>query len=108
LFLPARSAAWIFLEVSHITFFRPYNARLTREAVAPFRRAWKGQAEGGSGATFADKTNLLDPRAKGVTATLSRVESIVIRRITMFNRFVISYWSWLKMYAHPQITYLII
>jgi len=31
----------------------PYNARLTREAVAPFRPAWKGRTKGGSGATFA-------------------------------------------------------
>jgi hypothetical protein len=60
--------------------FRPYNARLTREAVAPFWPAWKGRAEGGSGATFAVRPNLKTQRAKGVTATLSRVESIVIRR----------------------------
>jgi len=51
---------------------RPYNARLTREAVALVRLAWKGQANEGSGTTFADETNLFDPRAKGVTATLSR------------------------------------
>jgi hypothetical protein len=63
----------------------PYNARLTREAVAPIRLAWKGQANGGYGTTFADMTNLFDTRAKGVTATLSRVESIVIRRSTLFN-----------------------
>jgi hypothetical protein len=55
-----------------LRFLGPYNARLTREAVAPIRLAWKGQANRGSGATFADKTTLLDPRAKGVTATLSR------------------------------------
>jgi hypothetical protein len=66
---------------------RPYNARLTREAVAPFCMAWKGQAEGGSGATFAVRPLSFDPIAKGVTATLSRVESIVIRRSTMFNGF---------------------
>jgi hypothetical protein len=47
--------------------FRPYNVRLTREAVAPIRPAWKRRANGGSGAAFA--------HAKGVTATLSRVES---------------------------------
>jgi len=39
----------------------PYNARLTREAVAPIRLAWKGQANGGSGVTFADGTELIDP-----------------------------------------------
>jgi hypothetical protein len=41
--------------------FRPYNARLTREAVAPIRPAWKGRTNGGSGATFAEETNLFDP-----------------------------------------------
>jgi hypothetical protein len=40
--------------------FRPYNARLTREAVAPIWPAWKGRADGGSGATFADETNPFD------------------------------------------------
>jgi len=53
-------------------FLSPYNARLTREAVALRFAAWKGRKPEGSGATFADKTNILDPRAKGVTATLSR------------------------------------
>jgi hypothetical protein len=62
--------------------FRPYNARLTREAVAPIRLTWKGQANGGSGATFAVRPTFKTQRAKGVTATLSRVESIVIRRTT--------------------------
>ena len=62
------------------TLFRPYNARLTREAVALRFATWKGRKPEGSGATFADTTHLFDPRAKGVTATLSRVESIVIRR----------------------------
>jgi len=65
-----------------LPFFCPYNARLTREAVAPFRPAWKGRAEGGSGATFAVRPTHRPIRAKGVTATLSRVESIVIRRTT--------------------------
>src|SRR4051812_1909263 len=48
----------------------PYNARLTSEAVAPFRPAWKGRAKGGSGATFAVRPTALTHRAKGGTATL--------------------------------------
>src|SRR6185369_851596 len=43
----------------------PYNARLTREAVAPFRPAWKGRTEGGSGATFAVRPNPKTHPSKG-------------------------------------------
>jgi hypothetical protein len=50
----------------------PYNARLTREAVAPFQPAWKGRMKGGSGAAFAVRPTPRPTRAKGVTATLSR------------------------------------
>jgi hypothetical protein len=46
-------------------YLRPYNARLTREAVAPFCLAWKGQAEGGSGATFAVRPNPWTHPSKG-------------------------------------------
>ena len=67
------------------SLFRPYNARLTREAVAPSWPAWKGRTGGGSGATFAERPTALTDRAKGVTATLTRVESIVMRRSTMFS-----------------------
>jgi hypothetical protein len=45
--------------------FRPYNARLTREVVTPFCLAWKGQAEGGSGATFAARPRSSTQPSKG-------------------------------------------
>jgi hypothetical protein len=45
--------------------FRPYNARLTREAVAPFQPAWKGRMKGGSGATFAVRPNIKTDSSKG-------------------------------------------
>jgi hypothetical protein len=48
-----------------LRFFRPYNARLTREAVAPFRPAWKGRTKGGSGATFAVRPNPMTHPSKG-------------------------------------------
>ena len=46
----------------------------------PSRSAWKGRTAWGTGATFAARPTSLTPRAKAVTAALSRVESIVIRR----------------------------
>ena len=51
--------------MSHYPFFRPYNALLTREAVAPFCLAWKGQAEGGSGAAFAERPPASTHPSKG-------------------------------------------
>ena len=42
-----------------------HNARLTCEAVARFCLAWKGQAEGGSGATFAVGPTLKTHPSKG-------------------------------------------
>jgi hypothetical protein len=54
-----------FLSAGPEAFSSPYNARLTREAVAPFRLAWKGQAKGGSGATFAVRPTVLTHPSKG-------------------------------------------
>ena len=56
---------FLFAIVSQCPLFRPYNARLTREAVAPFRPAWKGRAKGGSGATFAVRPTLMTHPSKG-------------------------------------------
>jgi hypothetical protein len=51
--------------VPHYTLFRPYNARLTREAVAPIQPAWKGRMNGGPGATFAERPPVLTHPSKG-------------------------------------------